>query len=148
MKGTSRPRRKPWAKFLSKNHLLAWVRYHPLGEWLRAKIVADAYGSVINERQPVVVELYSDGGVNVYASKRVVVKVVQRPHATRPEAGPKLDEFVELSLPRKHRQIYAPGNLRAVGRCETVRPSDIMRRNRMLTCLDRLDEIGGRFGGR
>ena len=136
-------------EFRSAKHLLAWVRSHPLGEWLRAKIVNDAYSSIVNQRHQVVVELYSDGGVYVYAGRQVDVRVVQRPHSPLPQAAEKLDEYVAGLLPVKHKHIYgAAGALRGVGRCEKIKPSDIMSRRRMLDCLSRLDEIGARFNGK
>ena len=136
-------------EFRSAKHMLAWVRSHPLGEWLRAKIVNDAYAAIIEDRQPVVVELFSDGGVQVYAGKRVDVRVVQRPHSPLPQAAEKLDEYVAGLLPVKHKRVYgAGGALRAVGRCEKIKPSDIMSRRKMLDCLSRLDEIGARFNGK
>ena len=133
-------------KFRSAKHLLAWIRSHPLGEWIRSKIICDAYRGVLEDQEPVVVELYSDGTVNVYASKRVTVNVVQRPHLTQPEAGPKLDEYVDGQLSVRHRRVYAPGSLRGVGRCERIRPSDIVRTRDTLKWVDTLDKIGERYG--
>ena len=65
------------------------------------------------------------------------------------QAAEKLDEYVAGLLPVKHKRVYgAGGALRAVGRCEKIKPSDIMSRRKMLDCLSRLDEIGARFNGK
>ena len=135
-------------EFTGAKHMLAWIRRHPLGAWIRGKIINDAYGSVMNSREPVVVELCSDGAVFVFGSKRLSVKVVQRPHSTDIRAGVRIDEYVALSLPRLHRHYYAPGRVRGVGFVERVTPSDLIRRENGLAFIEAMELRGGEDGKR
>ena len=123
--------------FRSVKHLVAWLRYHPAGECILGKIIGTR--DTPKRPEPVVVELCSDGAVYVYGTKRVSVRVVVRPHVTAPQGGQSCDDYVELSLPRRHREVYAPGCVRAVGIVETLRPSDIVRRDNTLRRLELLE---------
>lgn len=56
-------------------------------------------------RTPVLIEVHADGYLEVYARKDVDVYFVDRPVANSPSAGTKVDEIVDLLIPRRYREL-------------------------------------------
>jgi hypothetical protein len=67
------------------------------------------------ERVPVVIVLHPDGAVQVYGPRdRLDVQVVNMMDV-RPEGEVLAERFAELSLPHRHRAVFLPGGLVAMG---------------------------------
>lgn len=74
---------------------------------------------LIRKAAHVLVKLFSDGRVEVYGPRNVIVKVVELPGETTTEQDLLLEEWVEADLPQHYRDVHWPGSLRGGG---VVRP--------------------------
>jgi hypothetical protein len=74
------------------------------------------------ERVKVLVMLHSDAWVEVYADKRVDVRIVQRLYVEDDASVNLVDEHLERSLPEVYRRLYWPVKLRAAALVRRVTP--------------------------
>jgi len=118
--------------FLSAKHLATWLREHPDGQ----KTIADVLASAIEDKcracpwaerqRPVLVVLYSDGWVEVYAGADVSVRVETKLWSPNAVAGLCAENYLESTLPKRFTDVYWPRNCRAVGQCRQVFAEDVM----------------------
>ena len=66
----------------------------------------------------VVVEIFGDGWIQVYAADNVHVHIFNRLRINNPTMADDVDEFHLLDMPRPYREIYFPRNIRATGLLE------------------------------
>lgn len=85
-------------------------------------------------REAVLLVLNPDGWVEAYAERHVDVHIAIRLHVP-PEGEQLADEYLDLTLPRRFRQVYWPGLLRAADTVRTVTPSDVAWREWELELL-------------
>ncbi len=71
----------------------------------------------------VLVELHSDGYVQVYGPARCMV--INRPHVTNPVDGAKVDYMLNLLLPQTYAQLRTADQLIGTGLVQKIRPSDL-----------------------
>jgi len=140
--------------FHGVKHLRAWLTGHPDGMALLRELREDwLYGTpegnqmledsaAVLHRVPVLVVLYSDGSVEVYAPKgRVAVRIAVKLHATTPESGELAEEYMERSLPRLGRDVYWPVNLAGAGNCRKVTAEMERDARHAAACLRELREV-------
>ena len=90
-------------------------------------------------RHKVLIVLHSDGFVEAFADKEHIdVETVVMPHSSN---VPLAEEYVELTIPRPYREIYFPGNRRAVDQVRTLLPSDIAWQKWNREFLDGLNAV-------
>ncbi len=99
------------------------------------------------QREAVLILAYGDGWIEAFAEKHVDVRIEIVPCMTTPAGAILAEEYVELSLPKKYRDIYWPGNRRAAEMMRVVRPSDIARRDFELDVLHSIEEAGAILRG-
>ena len=71
-------------------------------------------------RVPVLIVGHSDGWIEAYAERHVDVRIEIAPYMTTPEGERLAEGYVELSLPRRYRDLYWPG-MRRAGRVPQMR---------------------------
>ena len=76
-------------------------------------------------REAVLVVLHHDGWVEVYGEHSIDVHIAVMPRMATPEGERLADEYLELTLPKRFRKIYFPGNRRAADMMRKVTPQDI-----------------------
>jgi len=101
-----------------------------------------AYQTSRRQREPVLVVLNADGYVEVYAERHIDVHIATRPDTTSPEGEQLADEYMELCLPPRYREVYWPRNLRASEMVRTVTPEDIAYREWQLEMLQAISNAG------
>lgn len=89
----------------------------------------------------VVVEISSDGFIQVFGDKNVQVQIINRPVATSPESGKVCDEIVREILPRAHKEVYFPGMVRKTG---LARVMTLKKINELLADTLLLQALGGK----
>jgi hypothetical protein len=86
----------------------------------------------------VLVVLHPDGYVEVFGSEAVRPVVVNRLDST---ADPNLvDRYVEAQIPRSHKGLFFPGNVRATGFLERRTAEAEFRRLAMMETVRRIQE--------
>jgi len=95
----------------------------------------------MNKREAVLVVLHADGWAEVYADKSVDVHVAVKPFAWNAVMGQLAEDYLDLTLPRRYQRLYLPVNLRGVGLCEQLMPTDLVKRDRALEALAALKEL-------
>ena len=78
------------------------------------------------------------------SEKRLVLEQLEgRILLAQPTAGEiQAEEYVESSLPKRYRDVYWPGNLRAADMMRVVRPTDVVRRDYDLELLRAIQQLG------
>lgn len=94
-----------------------------------------------DQRLPVLVVTHSDGYIEVFGDDRVDAKVMQMPHADGPDEELAAEDWVTQSLPPRHRDIYFPGLIRAMGNVERVTLSELAGRRAMIGLLRAIDTL-------
>jgi len=92
-------------------------------------------------RTQVLVVLHSDGYVQLFAPEQIDAHIAVMPSMNRPEGERLAEDYLAITLPRRFRQVYLPGNIRATGLVETIRPSDIAHRQLMQKMLSAIDSL-------
>ena len=94
-------------------------------------------------RQAVLVVLNSDGFVEAYADQSLVdVHIVNKPAMTSNAGQILAEQYLETEIPRRHREIYFPGNLVDTNQVRTRTPDDIADRETGLALCNVRSEIG------
>ena len=93
-------------------------------------------------RETVLVVVNGDGWVQVYGQKHVDVRIVIAPYTTTPEGERLAEEYVELTLSQRYRDLYWPGMIRAADMVRVIRPSDIVQHNWNLDLLRSIKRLG------
>jgi hypothetical protein len=88
-----------------------------------------------------VVQLYSDGYVEVYGPDHVDVRVVNRLHIGNPANASDVDAYHERQLPQRYREVMFPRNLRAAGQCRKITPEQEAARLLDLALLRAIQEL-------
>ena len=91
-------------------------------------------------RHKVLLVLHADGTVEAYADpEHVDVRTVVMPHA--PGGVGLAEEYVELTIPLAYREVYFPGNRRAVDTVRTLLPSQIYQQQLDKEFMDGLNAV-------
>ncbi len=98
--------------------------------------------TAIKTVEPVLVELYSDGFIRVYASKIVNVVIINRPHAATLEGGRLAEQLIDDILPINFKAVYFPGMIRATGQLKKITPTSIKQRLERIDLLHSLNFSG------
>lgn len=129
--------------FFSLSHLKTWLGGHPKGMEVLNEAMAtrcDLCTRVL--RQPMLVLLASDGWVEVYGDwEDVTVVVANKLETTAPETERLAEDYLDMTLPRKGRAVYSPGNLLAVGQVERRTAADESERRHRVAWLAALREV-------
>lgn len=99
------------------------------------------------QREAVLILAHGDGWSEAFAEKHVDVRIAMVPCMTTPADEILAEEYVELSLPKRYRDIYWPVNRRAADMMRVVRPSDIARRHYEMDLLHSIKEAGAILRG-
>ena len=94
------------------------------------------------QREAVLILAHGDGWIEAFAEKHVDVRIEMVPWMTTPAGEILAEEYVELSVPKRYRDVYWPNLRRAADMVRTVRPSDIERVAWNLEFLDAVTEAG------
>ncbi len=89
---------------------------------------------------PVLVAIYCDGFVEVFGDKQVDAVVINVPSTGSTRGEILAEQFVELSIPARHRHIYVPGLVRASKLGRVVTPDEIHKSRLTLAMLRALDQ--------
>ena len=101
-----------------------------------------SYQTAPRPGEPVLVVLNADGYVEVYAERHIDVHIATRPDTTSAEGEQLADEYMELCLPTRYREIYWPINLRATEMIRTITPEDIAWHEWQLEMLQSISNAG------
>ena len=94
-------------------------------------------------RQPVLVVIHSNGFVQVYGDKSLVdVHIGIIPSMTSDEGQILAEQYFELEIPKRHRDVFWPVNLLDTHQVRTRTPADIAQRETGLALCNVLSEIG------
>ena len=94
-------------------------------------------------RQPVLVVLNSDGFVQVYADQeKVDVHCAIMPTIVSDEGQILAEQYLELEMPRRHREVFDPNKLADTHQVRERPPNDIAHRETGLELCRELSEIG------
>lgn len=96
-------------------------------------------------REKVLIVMYSDGWIEVYADKNVDAHIAQRLHITNPKNATNADEYLESTLPRCYRELYWPIKLRASGQCKKVTPEQALNTHLEMHLLREIRNLGEVF---
>ena len=94
------------------------------------------------QREAVLILAHGDGWIEVFAEKHFDVRIEIVPYMTTEPGEIQAEEYVELSLPKRYRDVYWPGNRRAADMMRVVRPTDIVRRDYDLELLRAIQQLG------
>ena len=94
------------------------------------------------QREAVLILAHGYGWLEAFAEKHVDVRIEMVPQVTTQAGEILAEEYVELSLPRRYRDVYWPGNRRAADMMRVVRPSDIAWREYHVELLRAIQQLG------
>jgi hypothetical protein len=100
------------------------------------------------QREALLIVLHGDGYVQAFSEKHIDVRIAVCPYMESPEGEILAEEFLELSLPWRYRELYWPGNLRAMGIACEARPSEIAYADWQLEMIQTLDRVANDGGER
>ncbi len=95
----------------------------------------------ITKRTKVLVVLSSDGFVEVFGGREVDCHVAQRLAVDSIEAERMAEEFLDGTLPKRFRELFLPGMLRATGLVERITPEKALDTLWQLEILKGLREL-------
>ena len=98
-------------------------------------------------RETVLVVPNADGWIGVYGGNNIDVQIAMMPHMTTPEGERLAEQYLELTLPKRYRVLYWPGNRRAADLVRVITPQDIAQRKWELEMMTTLDAIAARSKG-
>lgn len=93
------------------------------------------------ESVPVLVVLHPDGFVECFGYHHVDVRVVIMPAMDSPSGEAIAEDYLTMMLPPRHRSIYMPGYLRAMGSVRTVTAQDIADQRMTLALMRTIDTL-------
>jgi len=94
-------------------------------------------------KQPVLVVANSDGYLEVYGDKSLVdVHIVNKPHMTSDEGEILAQEYMELELPKRHRDVFWPVNLVDTHQVRRMTPDDLAQRETDIELCNVLTAVG------
>jgi len=93
-------------------------------------------------RQAVLLVCHANGWTEAYAERNVDIHIVQMPVMESPAGRIAAEQYLDLTLPLRYRDLYVPNKRRAADLLREVHPSDIAQRNWRLSMLHVLDRIG------
>ena len=96
---------------------------------------------------PCIVELSSDGFVQVYGPVQLRVRVIVRLHVKSGRTATNLEYLNRLRLPRSHKEYYEPRHVRASGQCEKITIQSEAKRLDDLALLHTIREVGKAMKG-
>lgn len=88
---------------------------------------------------PVLVAIHPDGFVEVFGQKNVDAVIVNVPAVGSKQGEILAEEFVEMNIPYRHREIFVPGLVRAAKVGRVVTPAEIKRTRNLIAGLRALD---------
>lgn len=94
------------------------------------------------QREAVLVLAHGDGWLEAFAEKHVDVRIEMVPYMTTQAGEILAEEYVELSVPKRYRDVYWPNLRRAADMMRVVRPSDIAWREYDLELLRAIQQLG------
>jgi hypothetical protein len=93
------------------------------------------------QRARVLVVLNSDGFVEIYAQRGLVVHIAQRLHVDGNETEATADEYLDATLPKAFKELFYPVKLQAVGQCRRLTVEDEVNRRTTLAVLRELRNL-------
>ena len=90
-------------------------------------------------RHKVLLVLHADGFIEAFADSDVDVRTVVMPDV--PGGETLAEEYVELTIPRAYREVYFPGNRRAVDNVRRLLPSQLMQQQLDRELMDGLNAV-------
>ncbi|MCO6044143.1 hypothetical protein NG895_09505 [Aeoliella sp. ICT_H6.2] len=91
------------------------------------------------ERHSVLVLIHADGWIEVFAERHVDVRIEMVPYTGTVSGEVLAEEYLDLTLSPRYRELHLPINCRAADKFRVVRPSDLLRREHELALLNGLD---------
>lgn len=90
----------------------------------------------LKPKATVLVEIHSDGFIQVYGDEHIQCKIINRPHSTIANEA-RVDEFVDSVLPQRFQQIRWPGRgLLNIGNVRRKTIADVLQRVEALNELE------------
>ena len=99
----------------------------------------------VRNREVVLIVAHGDGWIEAYADKHIDVRIEIAPYITTPEGELLSEEYIELMLPKRYREMYWPIRRRAAGQVRKILPSDLERRDWEIDLLKAIDSAGERL---
>lgn len=99
------------------------------------------------QASPVLIAIYHDGYVEVYAEKHIDAHIVLVPYIGSAEGEILAEQYVGTNLPPRHRAIYAPGLIRASKLGRKITPQDIADTQTNMALLRTVDTLCGVISG-
>jgi len=93
------------------------------------------------QRTPVLVVLHADGYVETFGQRHIDARIVTMPAMGTKEGERVADDYLELTLLPRHREIYFPGLIRATGNVQTVTPGAMAHQNVCLSIVRTADRL-------
>lgn len=93
-------------------------------------------------REPVLVVLYADGFVEVFAERHVDVHIAIMPYMSNPEGEILAEEYLDYCLSQRHRDLYWPNRRRAVEQVRCITPQDLADRQWQQQMLRSSEQAG------
>lgn len=113
--------------------------FTPKHWFITAMIVRKKCAPAQPERHSVLVLFHADGWIEVFAERHVDVRIEMVPYTGTVSGEVLAEEYLDLTLSPRYRELHLPINCRAADKFRVVRPSDLLRREHELTLLQGLD---------
>jgi hypothetical protein len=129
--------------FFSTANLKRWLGGHPNGVAVIEEAMETRCGFCTRvQRQPVLVILDAEGGLEVYGDRRDIgVVVAHKLVTTMPETERLAEDYLESTLPPALRWLYHPRHLRTVDRFRPRTAGEELERLWRLDWLKALAEV-------